>query len=52
MAAALKFMHGQRWVHMDLRPDNVLIGADGTFKLDDLGSAVMLNGKATIPMKY
>ena len=36
---ALKCIHAQNIVHMDVKPDNILINQNGTFKLTDLGLA-------------
>ena len=37
IARALHFLHDQNYVHRDVKPDNVLLGADGVAKLGDLG---------------
>lgn len=37
VAAALAFLHARGWVHGDLKPENVRLGADGSIKLMDLG---------------
>lgn len=40
----LAHLHGSGWVHGDLKPDNVLIMADGSARLSDFGLAVELDG--------
>ncbi|MDX2862336.1 protein kinase domain-containing protein, partial [Streptomyces scabiei] len=40
----LAHLHGTGWVHGDLKPDNVLIMADGSARLSDFGLAVELDG--------
>jgi serine/threonine-protein kinase len=40
----LTHLHGTGWVHGDLKPDNVLIMADGSARLSDFGLAVELDG--------
>jgi Tol biopolymer transport system component len=37
IASALEFAHEQRITHRDLKPDNILLGADGTAVLTDFG---------------
>lgn len=39
MADALHYLHG-RWIHTDIKPDNILLRSDGTPVLADFGSAV------------
>ena len=34
---ALDSVHKMKYIHRDLKPDNVLIGADGYIKLSDFG---------------
>lgn len=31
----LYFMHTEKWIHLDIKPDNYLVGRDGTTKLID-----------------
>ncbi|MES5820710.1 serine/threonine-protein kinase [Streptomyces sp. RG80] len=44
VAAGLSHMHGAGWVHGDLKPANVLLGADGAAWLADFGLATELDG--------
>ncbi|WP_399098530.1 serine/threonine-protein kinase [Streptomyces sp. 11x1] len=39
----LAHLHGINWVHGDLKPDNVLIMADGSVRLSDFGLAAELD---------
>ncbi|WP_225889204.1 serine/threonine-protein kinase [Streptomyces resistomycificus] len=40
----LAYLHGQGWVHGDLKPDNVLLMADGSIRLSDFGLSAELDG--------
>ncbi|MGH1553115.1 protein kinase domain-containing protein [Streptomyces sp. L7] len=40
----LDHLHGLGWVHGDLKPDNVLLMADGSVRLSDFGLAFELDG--------
>ncbi|MGW6738900.1 serine/threonine-protein kinase [Streptomyces sp. NPDC055013] len=44
VAAGLAHMHDAGWVHGDLKPANVLLGADGEVWLADFGLATELDG--------
>lgn len=49
VARALDFIHGLGFVHRDIKPDNILLGADGTIRLCDLGLAreIRMNSEVT-----
>ena len=36
-ARALEYAHGQRLIHQDIKPDNIMLGQNNTVKLADLG---------------
>ncbi|WP_435972807.1 serine/threonine-protein kinase [Streptomyces sp. Qhu_M48] len=40
----LAHLHASGWVHADLKPENVLIGEDGSVKLSDFGLATEVTG--------
>ena len=42
VAAALQAMHTKGLCHLDVKPGNILISADGSYKLADLGNATAL----------
>ena len=48
MTKALAYAEGQRLVHRDVKPDNILVNEEGVFKLADLGIAAPIaeNGVA------
>ena len=42
---AVTHMHGEKLIHCDIKPENVLVGADGHVHLIDLGIARPLDGR-------
>jgi serine/threonine protein kinase len=52
--SALQWAHERRLVHRDVKPDNILLGADGKAKVADLGLVKNLDDQAqlTKPLDY
>lgn len=46
VVAGLEYMHHQRIVHRDIKPDNLLRSGDGTVKISDFGEAKMYDIKS------
>ncbi|KAI8472258.1 MAG: kinase-like protein [Monoraphidium minutum] len=44
MASALAHIHAKGVVHLDVKPDNIYSGLDGTYKLGDFGMATLKHG--------
>lgn len=42
MLLALKHLHDKDFIHLDVKPDNILISQDGIYKLGDFGLVVNL----------
>lgn len=42
LVSALDYLHRNLIMHGDLKPDNLLLSADGRLKISDFGSAILL----------
>ncbi len=51
MCEALVYAHGQRVVHQDLKPENLLVNSGGRVKMADFGLARMLEGGRVLPSR-
>lgn len=48
LTLALNYLHSQKIVHRDMKPQNVLVGADDTIKLCDFGFARVMSCQTTV----
>ena len=45
---ALHYLHSHRVIHRDMKPQNILLGANGTVKLCDFGFARSMSVNTTV----
>jgi serine/threonine protein kinase len=43
----LHHVHKHTLVHLDLKPENMLVGADGGLKIADMGNAIRVGGASS-----
>ena len=48
MVLAIDSVHKLRYVHRDIKPDNVLLDANGHIRLADFGSCLRLSSDGTV----
>ena len=49
ISAGLRALHRREMIHQDLRPENIIIDADGTVRIIDLGSAAVAGVEEAAP---
>ena len=51
LVAALQHLHGLGIAHMDVKPDNVYLAGEGSYKLGDFGLATSLRSQPSIDIE-
>jgi len=47
IASGLAYLHANKIIHSDIKPENILIGQNGELKLADFGTSLMFTGKSS-----
>lgn len=50
IADGLEYIHSQKLIHRDIKPDNILITKEATIKLSDFGLSKQLSSQNTLTM--
>jgi serine/threonine protein kinase len=51
IASALQYLHDQKLIHRDVKPANILLGANGSLLLSDMGLTVIAHSEASFSLQ-